>query len=161
MVALVTEVNRPRPHQRLAQRIAQLRRARRLTQPELADLANVSVGYIGHIEVGKRRPTPEVLRAIARALDADYNELAMLAGYADTVLTGEGWVPVDVPAQKAPIVRKVAALPQDFLEEIYRLFSIASLRPTDRPTEQEGESGGEEHGADGDAPVGPEDGPGS
>lgn len=161
MVALLTEVKRSRPHQRLAQRIAQLRRARRLTQPELAELANVSVGYIGHIEVGKRRPTPEVLRAIARALDADFNELAMLAGYADTAPTGEGWVPVDVPAQKAPIVRKVAALPQEFLEEVYRLFSIASLRPTDRSTEQKGESGREQQDADGDPPVGPEDGSGS
>ncbi len=47
-----------------------IRRNRRgLTQRELAETAGIGVRYLGHIEAGRRRGSPETLAAIERALD--------------------------------------------------------------------------------------------
>lgn len=54
-----------------------------MTQERLAELSGVSTGYIGLIEIGRRRPTVEALRSLAKALDADYASLAVLANYQD------------------------------------------------------------------------------
>jgi DNA-binding XRE family transcriptional regulator len=50
---------------------------RRLTQPELAARARISVPYLSQLERGKRKGSLEVLNAIARVLNLSLDDLAM------------------------------------------------------------------------------------
>jgi transcriptional regulator with XRE-family HTH domain len=50
------------------ERIKKEREKQRLTQDELADLAHISLSYIGDIERGKKTPSIEVFQKISRAL---------------------------------------------------------------------------------------------
>ena len=55
-------------------RLRQLRKDRKLTQQQLADLIGVKNSVISFYEVGDRTPSPDVLRKLALALHvtADY-----------------------------------------------------------------------------------------
>lgn len=53
---------------RLGVRLRQLRRARRLTQEQLAERAGLSYKFIGEVERGKGNPTLTTLGAISDAL---------------------------------------------------------------------------------------------
>lgn len=53
----------------LGTNIARLRSRAGITQEELAERAAISPSYLAHIEAGSRRPTLDVLRRLARALD--------------------------------------------------------------------------------------------
>lgn len=55
-------------------RLRQLRKDRKLTQQQLADLIGVKNSVISFYEVGERTPSPDVLRKLALALHvtADY-----------------------------------------------------------------------------------------
>lgn len=53
----------------LSERLKYLREQRKMTQQNLADLANISQATIGHIEKGTKDPSVETLRKIAGALD--------------------------------------------------------------------------------------------
>ena len=46
-----------------------------ITQPELAERANISTNFIGMIEQKRKFPTPEILERIASALEIDPPEL--------------------------------------------------------------------------------------
>ncbi len=59
----------------VGERIAARRRARRLTQTQLAAKASVSYAMVRSIERGARRPSDDVLEAIATALDVDATQL--------------------------------------------------------------------------------------
>ena len=54
-----------------ARRVAEVRALRRLTQSQLATAAAVSLSLIRKIEQGSRRATPDMLGAIAAALDVE------------------------------------------------------------------------------------------
>lgn len=56
-------------YQAIGRRLAELRRARGWTQEHLAERARRSAPYVARIEAGSRRPTVDVLAALARALD--------------------------------------------------------------------------------------------
>ncbi|MGH3773659.1 MAG: helix-turn-helix domain-containing protein, partial [Pseudonocardiaceae bacterium] len=56
-------------------RVAQLRKARALTQVALAREAGVSVGVLSKIEVGDRTLAPAIAAAIARALQISLGAL--------------------------------------------------------------------------------------
>lgn len=55
-------------------RLRALRQARNLTQRQLAG-DSLSVSYVSHLEAGRRTPTPETLRELARTLRCDVAEL--------------------------------------------------------------------------------------
>lgn len=55
--------------------IGRLRRARGLTQEELAFRAEIDLTYMGGIERGKRNPSLLVLARIAKALSSDLPDL--------------------------------------------------------------------------------------
>lgn len=55
----------------LGEKVAAIRKARRLTQQQLADDAHVSLGVIGNLENGKTVPQGANRRAIAKALGED------------------------------------------------------------------------------------------
>jgi transcriptional regulator with XRE-family HTH domain len=59
----------------LAQNIKAYRQRLKITQPELAERANISTNYIGMIEQKRKFPAPEVLDRLATALDIESPEL--------------------------------------------------------------------------------------
>ncbi|MFG2718157.1 helix-turn-helix domain-containing protein [Streptomyces sp. NPDC048416] len=63
------------PMHEVGHRIAATRRARRLTQPQLADAAHLSLSMLRKIEQGSRVPSAGTLDAIASALMADPSRL--------------------------------------------------------------------------------------
>ncbi len=62
-------------HTRIGIKIMLVRRKRKLSQEELADLANLSKTALGAIERGTSVPTINTLNRIAKALEMDITEL--------------------------------------------------------------------------------------
>jgi transcriptional regulator with XRE-family HTH domain len=60
---------------RVGLNIQELRRARKLSQEELAYRAKIHQTYLSGVEGGKRNPSLLVLDRIAKALSADIEEL--------------------------------------------------------------------------------------
>jgi transcriptional regulator with XRE-family HTH domain len=60
---------------KLAQRIRAFRKLKGYTQLELADITGISIGILGAVERGTRKPDPYMLHTIAKALDIDPEEL--------------------------------------------------------------------------------------
>ncbi|WP_183234842.1 MULTISPECIES: helix-turn-helix domain-containing protein [unclassified Bradyrhizobium] len=60
---------------RVGLNIQELRRARKLSQEELADRSQVHQTYLSGVETGKRNPSLLVLERIAEALGVDPEEL--------------------------------------------------------------------------------------
>jgi transcriptional regulator with XRE-family HTH domain len=61
----------------LAQNIKTHRQKLGITQPELAERANISTNFIGMIEQKRKFPAPEILDRIATALEIETAELFM------------------------------------------------------------------------------------
>ena len=60
---------------RVGLNIQELRRAKELSQEELADMCKVHQTYLSGVETGKRNPSLLVLERIANALNVDAEEL--------------------------------------------------------------------------------------
>ena len=60
---------------RLGTRLRDLRRAKRLTQEQLAEQAGLSYKFIGEIERGRGNPTVDTLGALGHALGVEIPEL--------------------------------------------------------------------------------------
>jgi transcriptional regulator with XRE-family HTH domain len=56
-------------------RIKRLRRERQMTQAELAEAANISVGFVRAIEQAAHAPSFETLEALAQAFNVEVMEL--------------------------------------------------------------------------------------
>jgi transcriptional regulator with XRE-family HTH domain len=61
--------------QRVGLNVQRLRRAKQLSQEELAHRAKIHQTYLSGVEGGKRSPSIMVLERIARALGADVEDL--------------------------------------------------------------------------------------
>ncbi|MFT2014571.1 helix-turn-helix domain-containing protein [Streptomyces sp. 796.1] len=96
-------------------RIADQRKRAGLTQHGLAGRIPYSYSTLRHVESGHRRPTPDLVAAVARALHIDIE-----------TLTGPP-VPSLLPAHVAPLIRPI----REALD-LYDLPADAGLRP--RPT---------------------------
>lgn len=59
----------------IGNRIKAARKAKGLSQSELSELIDRSVGYMSYIETGSKKPSLETLIQIANALDVTINEL--------------------------------------------------------------------------------------
>lgn len=108
----------------VGERIREIRRSRNLTQRELADRVGINFTYLSRVENDRlddeQTPREETLQRIARALDADPDELLLLArripdSYRDRILSQPG------------VFRKLLNLSDDALEEMVR--SIEKKRP--------------------------------
>lgn len=102
------------PYRPLGRYIAARRKALRLSQRELSRAAGLADSYVGLIELGRHRPEPDRLRALARVLGVDYSDLAQLAGFMQRP-QGDV-VSIDVPVEKASLLRRAAELPRRALE---------------------------------------------
>lgn len=60
---------------RLGRKIQKIRKARGLTQEQLAEKVKVSTTFIGYVETGYRRPNLKMVYKIARALDAKVKDI--------------------------------------------------------------------------------------
>ncbi|MBQ4528592.1 MAG: helix-turn-helix transcriptional regulator [Clostridia bacterium] len=56
-------------YEKLGQKIKMRRKDKKLTQEILAEMCNISTGFLGHIENGTRSPSLETLFGIANSLD--------------------------------------------------------------------------------------------
>lgn len=59
----------------LGQKIQILRKKKRLTQEQFAEMIGIDPKNVSKIEIGANYPSPETLTAIAKALDVDIYEL--------------------------------------------------------------------------------------
>lgn len=60
---------------KLSERLRVLRKARKLTQQELAEKSGLHLTYVGHLELGRYHPTVFVIWKISKALKISMNEL--------------------------------------------------------------------------------------
>jgi transcriptional regulator with XRE-family HTH domain len=60
---------------KIGARIASLRKARRMTQEQLAAKMEISIPYLSSIERGRENPTLNTLINLARCLDLDLSEM--------------------------------------------------------------------------------------
>jgi len=83
----------------IGQRIREIRKSRNLTQRELADKVGINFTYLSRVENDRlddeQTPREETLQRIAKALDADPDELLLLArripdSYRDRILSQPG-----------------------------------------------------------------------
>jgi transcriptional regulator with XRE-family HTH domain len=83
----------------IGQRIREIRKSRNLTQRELADRVGINFTYLSRVENDRlddeQTPREETLQRIAKALDADPDELLLLArripdSYRDRILSRPG-----------------------------------------------------------------------
>lgn len=76
-----------RSNLKFADRLAQLRKEREFGVRELGRLCSCTGMHISNMEKGKSLPSPEMLRKLAAALEADIDELAALADQIDPDVT--------------------------------------------------------------------------
>ena len=105
-----------RAQETLGQRLRRRRRELRLSQTELASLANVNQGYISEIERDRRDPSRRTIRALAVALDTP-----------DAVLIGGGPehdTPQLLETRPLPLLGSVPAGPPSQSQEQLELFPV-------------------------------------
>lgn len=64
----------------IGRRIRSLRKANRLTQQELAEMADISLSFLGHIERGTRKLSVETLCRLAKALNCSSDAILDCTG---------------------------------------------------------------------------------
>jgi transcriptional regulator with XRE-family HTH domain len=96
-------------------RLRELRKARHLSQPGLADLVNFT--YLSKVESEKldhaQYPSEDLIRKLAIALEADVDELLLLAKKIPTDIR-------DRVIERPDAFRKIASLDNQALDEILR-----------------------------------------
>jgi len=55
----------------MGKRLQVARKTKKMTQQDVAVIAGISTGLVGHIERGLKKPSVDTLAAICRALDVD------------------------------------------------------------------------------------------
>ncbi|WP_035462118.1 helix-turn-helix domain-containing protein [Alicyclobacillus macrosporangiidus] len=121
-------------------RIAQLRRARGLTQAQLASAAGVSASTIAMYETGRRTPDPEQLDKLAAALGVPPDQLKSgPAGFEEAAEVPAPAAPVaaepgrNSPSQEGPAEQPGAAYPAIPLDRFEaRLILFLRLNPQAR-----------------------------
>jgi transcriptional regulator with XRE-family HTH domain len=112
--------------------IREQRRSARLSLRKLSDLAGVSNPYLSQIERGLRKPSAEILQAIAKALRISAETLYVQAGILDE---GRGGDLVTAILNDPTITERQ----KQVLIEIYNSFA-KQLEAAATPTGSEGES---------------------
>ena len=110
----------------VGQRIRESRKSRNLTQRELADRVGINFTYLSRVENDRlddeQTPREETLQRIAKALDADPDELLLLArripdAYRDRILSRPG------------VFRKLLNLSDTDLESLVGQLEQQARRP--------------------------------
>jgi transcriptional regulator with XRE-family HTH domain len=101
----------------LGEFIRDQRRTARLSLRKLSELAGISNPYLSQIERGLRKPSAEILQAIARALRISSETLYVRAGFLEERETDEDLVVGDILRD-----RTITEGQKQALVEIYRSF---------------------------------------
>ena len=108
--------------------LKELRKSKGLTQKELAELSGFSNAEISKIESGvRKKPSPDLLKAIAPHLEVPYELLMSKAGYLEEVVTHKSYVEyifMDDDGSLADIVRKAKEMQEadsDWANIAYRV----------------------------------------
>jgi transcriptional regulator with XRE-family HTH domain len=70
----------------LAKNLRENRQRLNISQPKLAELANLSTHYVASIETSRKFPTPEVLEKLAKALGIESHELFIVKPSAEDAM---------------------------------------------------------------------------
>jgi len=99
------------------ERVRDLRKAKNLSQRELADIISVNFTYLSKIENGKLDfagfPSEDTIRKLAEALEAEVDELLLMAKKIPPEIR-------DRVIEKPDAFRKLAQLDDDALEKVMR-----------------------------------------
>jgi len=90
-----------------------LRKARDMSQPQLAERAGVNDKYLGEIERGRGNPSLEVLMKLSKALDVELS-----------TLVGDEVVRLGRAGLRAEVNRHADALTDDQLRDLVRMFRL-------------------------------------
>ena len=101
------------PMRQFGEHLRAMRKARGLSQNELAERADVNDKYLGEIERGDGNPSLEVLQRLAKALGIDL-----------TTLIGDEVVRLGRGDLRAEVNRHVDALTDDQLRDLVRMFRL-------------------------------------
>ena len=55
--------------------LSKIRKEKRITKTKLAELTDINIGHLTHIEKGERNPSHKALKGICKALEIPYQEL--------------------------------------------------------------------------------------
>ena len=55
--------------------LTKIRKEKRITKTKLAELTDINIGHLTHIEKGERNPSHKALKSICKALEVPYQEL--------------------------------------------------------------------------------------
>jgi repressor LexA len=108
--------------------VKKIREDKQITQRGLALKAGVSNSTISNLEAGKRIPSLEIFKAIAKALNIDFMDILahLESDAAETIYTKEDMIPVQMI--QLPVVGTVrAGMPILAVENIERYVPVASM----------------------------------
>jgi transcriptional regulator with XRE-family HTH domain len=112
--------------------IREHRRQLELTQEEVAQRIKTSVPYIGHLESGKRHPSPKVVVKLSAALGLDAGELFLLANPRVGSLISEQQKSDGTPAWNAFVkdvrLRKIHNITDQEMETLSRVAKMGEVR---------------------------------
>jgi transcriptional regulator with XRE-family HTH domain len=118
--------------------LKELRKTKGITQKELADLSGFSNAEISKIESGDRKkPSPDLLKAIAPHLDTPYEVLMTKAGYLEEVVNHNSYTEYifkDDDGTLADIVRRAREMQEadsDWANIAYRVSRELSQEDVD------------------------------
>ena len=109
-------MTQPQPHLHGAHLLADLRRGASLTQVELAKRAGISRSMVAQLEMGERRPSQKLIRALCQAMQASEEQERQLFLAYDFRPTGE------TPEQIAAFLRADKNLSPDQAERLAQLI---------------------------------------
>jgi transcriptional regulator with XRE-family HTH domain len=94
----------------------------RYTQAQLASLAGVRASYISQLEIGKKKPTPRVIRKLSPHLGVTTNHLLSKLGMVEMDLAGT------FASNRDQVRHKMPDLPEDQLEEIANYLTYLDFK---------------------------------
>lgn len=65
----------------LGEYVKELRKEKGLTQAKLAELLEITQGYVNKIESNSKNPSPTIIKKLSELLDVDYTEMMEKACY--------------------------------------------------------------------------------
>lgn len=117
----------PKDQQKLGDELRRLRAAARLTVRQLAERSGLTPATVSRLEMGHiDTPRPDHLQRLARALDADIEDLYALAGY---------FMPEGLP-EFEPYLRTKYGLPDQAVAALDEYFQALRDRWTTSPREE-------------------------
>ena len=120
----------------LGEFIRDQRRTARLSLRKLSELAGISNPYLSQIERGLRKPSAEILQAIARALRISSETLYVRAGFLEERETDEDLVVGDILRD-----RTITEGQKQALVEIYRSFQREQAEEEEEDRSPQADSG--------------------